>query len=98
MIKVQDVHIPFSGEKDGIWITPFWHEILEYYPTFCEKVREQDETPYPIQPYMLAVAREIDENGYRPEYTRDDLVKRYFQHFGLSHFAKYARKTTDEES
>lgn len=92
MVKVQEVEIPFSGKKDKAWITPFWYDVLEFYPTYVQEVKARGEQPWPVQPYMLAVAKELKKGGYRDEYTEDQLVQRCFEHFGLVWFSKYVEE------
>jgi len=94
MITVQDIHIPIPGEEEAkAWITPFWYEVMEFYPTFLEKAKEQGiKEPYKVQPYMLAVAKELHRGGWRDEYTEDQLIQRCFQHFGLQWLAGYVDK------
>lgn len=89
MIEVQDVHIPFPGEKDNVWITPFWYEVMEFYPTFREKVEDRGDEPYQVQPYMLAVAKEIHKSGLRDDYSENQILQRCFQHFGLAWVTEY---------
>ena len=98
---VQGIHIPLPSD-DGIqgFMTPYWHEVLEFYPTWAEKVEEGGGDPYPIQPYMLEVAKDLERKEARPGRTADQWMKRYFQHYGPWHLEKFigkARSDLDSE-
>lgn len=85
---IQGVELPFDLEN---FITPDWDAVLKHYTRYARAVQALGEEPQAIQPYMLEFAKAIEKSGYnetRQDDTRtaDDLIRRYFQHYGLSHF------------
>jgi hypothetical protein len=91
-LEVHGVHIPYPGEEYNCWITPFWYDVMEFYPAYCDLAKEKGIEPYRPQPYMLTIAKEICKVGAnRPEYTEERVLERAFEHFGLLFFEKYMR-------
>lgn len=90
-LEVHGIHIPYPGEKDNCWITPFWYDVMEFYATYRSLAEEKGIEPYKPQPYMLTIAKEVCRVGARPEYTEEKLVERCIEHFGLLFLEKYMR-------
>lgn len=95
-LVVHGIHIPLpcDGDERGVklFITPFWHFVLEFYPEWLKKVREQGKTLWPVQPYFLEVCKALERLEARPGQNQAEWGQRYFQHFGIDHFGKYATR------
>jgi len=73
------------------FITPFWDFVLEFYGEWHKKVKAQGQEPYALQPFMLAVAKELGALE-ESRYTADGWMRRYFEHFGTNHLEPYVRR------
>lgn len=93
-VIVQGVHIPLRSEEHYpdrvLFMTPFWHEVMEFYETFMKTVRERGEGPLPFQPYILEVCKEVAEKCDRFE-SADQVFKRLMEHFGFYWLEKWAK-------
>jgi hypothetical protein len=81
-LQVQGVTIPLPGPAD-CFITPWWHEVMDFYPSYCEAVFERGDTPWPIQPYITQVLKGLERLKIRGR-TAQDWMSRLMQHYGLS--------------
>jgi hypothetical protein len=85
-IRVQGIEIPLPHAKDPDgFITPDWHEVTKYYGAWCNRVSQTGQAPWDPQPFLLAVAKELERLGVRKEEGRNAELwfKRMVQHFGL---------------
>lgn len=93
--SIQGVELPFDLAE---FITPDWDPVLRHYSRFAREVRASGREPYAIQPYMLEFAKAVEQAcaksgcyerlGSKVYKTADEIMGRYFEHFGILHFAQ----------
>ena len=77
------------------FMTPAWDGVLEFYPKWVEAMKESGQQPWPIQPYMLGIAKELEKAGAREGRTADQWMNRFFEHFGVWYLEKYVKQYGD---
>jgi hypothetical protein len=92
---LQEIHIPLPCDKHGIdnFITPFWKEVLDFYPEWLRQVVEKGGDPWSFQPYTWAVCRELVRLEVRAEYnTPERWLGRCVEHHGVEFLVRYVEK------
>ena len=91
-IVIQGVELPVPPSGDLThFITPDWHDVVQFYPEFCKRVlanQEVVEEPWDPQPYLLTVAKYLERYKAREGRTADDWMRRFMQHFGFGWLEK----------
>lgn len=80
-IVVQGVQVPLPGAV-GDFCSPDWQTVADFYGEWAARVAET-QSPWDPQPYLLAVAKELERLEARPGRSADEWFKRMLEHFGL---------------
>ena len=87
-ITVQGIKIPVPRDREvQDFMTPDWHDLIEFYPEFCRHVVSRGEEPWPPQPWMLTICKELVRLKAREGRDADRWMKRMIHHFGLNWLA-----------
>lgn len=70
------------------FITPDFHYVFEFFPEWVKQVRALGREPWPIQPYILEVCKQLVKLEARPGRTEQDWFNRIIEYFGFSWFEK----------
>jgi hypothetical protein len=65
--------------------TPLWDEVLDQYPAWAKAVKESGQDPWPVQPFILGICKQLDGVDGRSE---EAWARRMIGHFGLAWMEK----------
>jgi hypothetical protein len=95
MIAIHNIAIPVPEGDE--FITPDIEKATEYYPQYVAHCIGKGIAPFSRRGYLLEVCKELAKTGIvrdGKERTKDDIMKRVMEHFGLS----WLQRWFDEET
>lgn len=63
------------------FITPDWDDVVDAYPEWCRKAKEQHKPLYAPQPFLTEIAQQLAELSDRGR-TAEQWCRRLVEHFG----------------
>jgi hypothetical protein len=89
-ISIHNIAIPVDTGDE--YCTPEMQKAMDYYPQYAAHCLRNGITPWKRRPYLLLVCKELAKTGITRdgrEYTKDDVLRRVLEHFGLLQMEKW---------